>query len=99
MDEKSNEQSVEVVNTSEKCKTFPSEESETTNKTKVTPEKESVRKPKDSSETLNLLGQEDREIDLLQNWANKGREHKKNNLTQKDFSVEDLESCLESEKN
>ena len=58
MDEKSNEQSehVEVVNTPEKCKTFPSEENETTNKSKVTPEKESVRKPKDSSETLNLLG-------------------------------------------
>ena len=72
------------------------EKNDIKNKTTVTSEMESVRNPKDSSETLNLLGWEDKEIGLLYYWANKDREKKKKKYKTKIFQCE---SCLKSEKN
>ena len=62
MDDKSNAQSehIEVVKIHEKCKTCPSEENESTHKITVTPEKKSVRKPKDSSDQLVFWGWKDK---------------------------------------
>ena len=83
----------EDIETSEKhrnikSKTFDSEEKGSLNKTTVTPENKIVTKP--SNPLLkNVFGWEDNEIDLLNYWANKGKEDKKNKVKSNDFSVKE----------